>query len=71
MIAAEVVWLSRLVTAENSMVIYGLATVLLCIQSSQRERTAGMGWSGHIHTLSSSLSLPAVSGAACEDKANS
>lgn len=34
MTAAEaVVWLSRLVTAESSIVIYGLATVLLYIQS--------------------------------------
>lgn len=33
MIAAEVVWLSRLITAASSMVIHGLATVLLCIQS--------------------------------------
>ena len=52
------------------MVIYGLATVLLCIQSLRGKELLEWNGSGHIHTLSSSPSLAEVSGAACEDKAN-
>lgn len=51
MIAAEVAWLSRLVTAESSMVIY-VWPQSFCVFSPQRERTAGMEWKwAHTHFI--------------------